>query len=129
MALYDARCSVHGDFEAVAPIAEVFARGGAALACPETACDARVEIVITSVQRARIDDSENVGSERKDSTKGVILGLPGRETIVGQRANGKAAIEYRPMHASEMPTRRAQVDYAKRHGLSPADSGRYRTTA
>ena len=125
--MYDAVCSTHGEHEVRARISDVFARGDDALAC--ATCGGPVKQIIKSVQRSRIDDSENVGAERSDGTKGMMLGFPGVETVVGRRENGKDATEYRPVFASEMPTRRSQLEYAKRHGLSPADNGRFRTSA
>lgn len=66
----------------------------------------------------RVDDAENIGSERSDPrTRGVNLGLPGR--VVDGR--------YQPAMSAEFNSNSKLRDHAKRHGLTPADSGRYRS--
>ena len=64
----------------------------------------------------------NAGSERTDSTRGVNLGLPGVTTDLG---NGQSS--YRSITANEVSSNRSAHEYAKRNGLTPSDSGRFRT--
>lgn len=109
-----------------ARISDVAAFGHGILACPVGACP--VSIVVRDVQSARIDDSENIGSERTDATRGFNLGLPGVETVVGKRPDGKPKTEYRPIHSNEFGSNRSVQEYARSHGLTPLDKGRFRSS-
>lgn len=70
-----------------------------------------------------------VGSEDSDDPRRVAdgtaqynVGLPGVETIVGTRADGKPKIAYRPVTNSEIGTGRARRQYAERHGLQAVEA-------
>lgn len=54
-----------------------------------------------------------------DGTASFNMGLPGIETVVGTRADGKPKTEYRAISNNELSTARARREYAKRHGLTP----------
>lgn len=76
----------------------------------------------------RIDDAENIGADRRDPrTRGVNLGLPGVAETIGHRKDGKPITRYRPIASAELSSNRKLRDYAKAHGLTPADEGRYRS--
>jgi len=107
---YDAVCSGCGLVEITRPIA----RFRDPLVCPGCGTTA---VFKPSVPNCRIDDQVNVGSERRDGTAGQNLGLPG----VGE---GR---DYRPITGHELGSNGSARERAKRHGLTPVDSGRYRT--
>lgn len=75
----------------------------------------------------RIDDWENIGQERTDSTQGEIITLPTIPVSVGRDKNGRERFEQRTPTVADYPTRRAFLDAAKAAGLSPGDDNRYRT--
>lgn len=64
------------------------------------------------------EDSKDPGRVR-DGTASFNIGLPGVETVVGKRADGKPKLGYRPVSNNELSTNRARNEYAKRHGLVP----------
>src|SRR6185437_6514420 len=43
-----------------------------------------------------------------DGSAAFNMALPGVDRVVGKRANGKAAMEYRPITHNELPTKRAR---------------------
>ncbi len=49
------------------------------------------------------------------------MGLPGVDRVVGQRPDGTAALEYRPISHNELSTARARREYSKSHGLEPVE--------
>jgi hypothetical protein len=123
---YDVECPAHGVHEVTGRITEVHARGDAALACGE--CDGPVRMLVLSVMPSRIDDQENVGDNRTDSTRGVNLGLPGRDIPLGRDATGKERYGYQPITGNELGSNRRAQEYARSHGLTPLDNGRWRST-
>ena len=54
-----------------------------------------------------------------DGTAFLNAGLPGVDTVVGKRADGKDILDYRPISNNELSTARSLREYAKRHGLEP----------
>lgn len=48
------------------------------------------------------------------------VGLPGVETVIGTRPDGRPRTSYRPVTNDELGTARARREYAKRAGLEPA---------
>lgn len=54
-----------------------------------------------------------------DGTASFNMGLPGVETVVGKRADGKPKLAYRPVSNNELATARSRREYAARHGLKP----------
>lgn len=75
----------------------------------------------------RVDDWENVGTERNDATKGHIISLNNVAVSLGKDKRGRERFGHRPATVADFPTRRAFLDEAKRQGLSPGDGNRYRT--
>jgi hypothetical protein len=59
-----------------------------------------------------------------DGSAGFNAGLPGVETVVGTRPDGKPRLEYRPVTNAEVGTGRSLREYAKRCGLEPVSKGR-----
>ena len=58
------------------------------------------------------------------------VGLPGVETVIGTRPDGKPATSYRPISNNEVGSARKAKEIAKRAGLVPLDAGgRYRSAA
>lgn len=80
---------------------------------------------------ARIDaGGEDAGTPQRinEGTSHLNLGLPGVETVVGKRGDGKNKTTYRPVTNAELGSNAGVREYAKRHGLVPQDGGRFRTT-
>lgn len=80
---------------------------------------------------ARIDaGGENVtdAARVKDGSSGWNAGLPGVETQVGVRADGKKKTTYRPITHAELGSNAGVREYAKTKGLTAIDGGRFRTT-
>jgi len=123
---YDGLCPDHGVTETVALCSSVHRFGDLALSC--AVCAGPVRQVITTVQGARIDDQENVGSERRDSTAGLNLGLPGRFVSIGRDRSGKERYDYVPRSGAEVGSNKRAREIAKAHNLTPLDSGRYRSS-
>lgn len=74
----------------------------------------------------RVEDSENIGSERTDWTAGFNMGLPGKKVPLGRDASGKERFGYRPYRSGELNN--AQIrEVAKANNLTPLERGRYRT--
>jgi hypothetical protein len=134
---YDCRCPEHGTHE-------VFRRIGEPLSCeaapPRNAyrggrkrrCFAPVEQVITALTIPGMRMScggESAPSEarRQDGTADFNMGLPGVETIIGTREDGKPKLAYRPITHNEVATNRNAREIAKRAGLEPLSGGAYRS--
>lgn len=68
---------------------------------------------------------------RRDGTADFNLGLYGVDKVVGERKlrNGKTKpkLEYRPRTHAELGNNRGVREEAKRQGLTPIETGRYRT--
>jgi len=107
-------------------------RGDAPFCCEaEPGCDEPVEQVFSPehVHHVRVDDMASVGAERTDPrTHRVNLGLGGQFVEVGRRADGSKIMDYRPTTSAEASSNKKAKEIARRQGLSPADSGRYRCT-
>lgn len=124
MPLYDFKCSTDGVFEVRAPISEApsFA------ACPKCERVFPQYFGPANAASARIDDFENVGSERRDGTSGQLITLGEKKISLGTDAQGKEHFRYEPHRAAEVGSRRRFLEIAKTQGLSAGDGGRYRTT-
>lgn len=72
------------------------------------------------------EDSSDPGRVA-DGTSAFNMGLPGVETVVGTRADGKPKTAYRPVSNNELATARARREYAKSRGLEPLAQKTYRT--
>lgn len=60
-------------------------------------------------------------SRVRDGTAAFNVGLPGVETVIGRRPDGKPRLSYRPIANNELGTTRNRNEYAKRHGLITMD--------
>jgi hypothetical protein len=126
VARYDVNCPLCGIVEVSAPME--FAMAGS-LAC---SCGAPAPQVFTADHLAgvRIDaggeDSPHP-QRRHDGTAGINLGLKGIDTVVGQRADGKPKLDYRPLTNHEVGSNRKAREIAKQQGLIPMGGGRYRS--
>ncbi len=137
MPRYDVRCPHHD-------IHEVFRKFGQPFSCegappmnerhPEKGrrrCFAPVEQVITpeGLPHARIEcaaDDAATPQRVADGTAKFNMGLPGVETVVGTRADGKPKLAYRPITHNEVGSNRNAREIAKRNGLEPMTAGAYR---
>lgn len=138
MPRYDLRCDSHG-------LHEVFARMGDPLECqaappvnpyhPEKGrrrCFAPVEQVISpsALPGVRIDcagDSSRDERRIADGTADFNMGLPGVDTVVGTRPDGKPKLAYRPLTHHEVGSNANAREIAKRKGLEMVGDGAYRT--
>lgn len=125
MPFYDVSCPRHG-------VHEIRRAMDAADFCPVDGCDEPVAQHFSPAYflGGRIDaGGEDVreGERVQDGSSGWNLGVPGVETVVGTRPDGKPKTEYRPMTNHELGSNRGVREYAKRHNLTPVDAGRYRT--
>ncbi len=59
---------------------------------------------------------------RVDGTSEFNMGLPGVDTVIGTRADGKPKLAYRPISHNELATDRKRKEYAKRKGLIPMET-------
>jgi hypothetical protein len=124
VAAYDVFCATCGIKETVRPISE---RGP--FVCPDCGGPAEQRFSPEHVHHARIDDMENVGAERRDPrTHRVNLGLGGRFVEIGRRQDGSKVMDYRPITSAEASSVRKAKEIAREQNLTPADSGRYRST-
>jgi len=125
--IYPTRCPLHGD-------TEIFARMSdpRPFPCPVPACGLPMTQVFhpESLPHARIEVSGEDSTDPRrvaDGTADVNAGLPGVDTVVGTRPDGKPKLEYRPITNNELRSKRGVAEYAKRHGLVPVESrGQYR---
>lgn len=137
MPRYDIACELHGVHEVIRRPLEPFAceaapsrnevRGG-----KRRRCFAEVEqrIFADSLPGARIecagDDVKNP-ARVADGTAQFNIGLPGVETVVGVRPDGKPKLAYRPITHNEVGSNRNAREIAKRNGLQPGGEGAYRS--
>lgn len=94
-------------------------------------CYAPVEQIITTdgLPHARISCAgEDAAAAHRvaDGTAKFNMGLPGVETVVGTRADGKPKLEYRPLTHNEVGSNRNAREIAKRNGLEPLGAGAFR---
>lgn len=95
-------------------------------------CFAPVEQVITAASlpgmrmEAAGDDAAAPG-RIADGTAKFNMGLPGVETVVGTREDGKPKLAYRPITHNEVGSNRNAREIAKRNGLEPMTSGTFRS--
>jgi hypothetical protein len=136
--LYDVRCPEHG-------LHEVFRRFHEPFSCeaapfinerhPEKGrrrCWWPVEQVISAcgLPGIRIDcASEDATSDarRADGTAHINIGLPGVETVIGTREDGKPKLAYRPLTHHEVGSNANAREIAKRNGLEMIGEGAYRS--
>lgn len=135
MPLYDIACPEHGVHEVYRRFHEPFSCEGAPLrnaARPERGrrrCYLPVQQIITP-PLIRIECSGESASDPRriaDGTAEFNMGLPGVETVVGTRADGKPKLAYRPITHHEVGSNKNAREIAKRNGLEPMTSGSYRT--
>lgn len=137
MPRYDCRCQEHG-------VHEIFRKFGQPFSCeaappmndlrPERGrrrCFAPVEQVITpeGLPHARIEcagDDAGAAGRIADGTAKFNMGLPGVETVVGTREDGKPKLAYRPITHNEVGSNRNAREIAKRNGLEPLGAGAFR---
>lgn len=128
MPAYDVRCDDCGVNEIIATPSE--ARAGE-LRCGYCRKPSPQVFSPANAPHARIDaggEDAAMSKRVQDGTAQFNMGLPGVETRVGTRADGKAKTEYRPITNRELGSNAGVREYAKRHGLTPIEGGRYRTT-
>jgi hypothetical protein len=78
----------------------------------------------------RIDcagEAASIPQRVADGTAEFNMGLPGVETVVGTRADGKPKLAYRPLTHNEVGSNQNAREIAKRKGLEMAGDGAYRT--
>lgn len=140
--VYQIRCPLHGVHDVIRPI-ERFddlwceaapPRNALRPSSPRQRCFAPVDHHFTADMLARglIDaggeDATEISARVADGTARYNVGLPGVDTVVGTRPNGKAALEYRPITHHELGSNAGVREYAKRHNLEPVEStGRFRS--
>ena len=123
---YDVRCPEHG-------VHEVFRKmsGDEPFYCEiDPECDQPVVQDFTNHRfYASIEAADAPSSDPqrvKDGTSEFNLGLPGVDTVVGTRADGKPKLAYRPLTHNEVGTNRNMREIAKRNGLIPMERGSFR---
>lgn len=127
--LYDVACPDCGVNEVLAMPEEARAL---ALRCGDCGQPAPQHFSPAHLPGVRIDAaSEDVPIPGRiaDGSAGYNAGLPGVNTQIGIRPDGKPRLAYRPITNAELGSNRGVREYAKRHGLEPADGGRYKTIA
>lgn len=122
VALYDVRCPSHGEQLVTRPIAEY----RDPFVCPVEDCGAVAEQIIRPIF-ARVEDYENIGAERGGDCPGEFIGLPDKKISLGRDSEGKEHFRFEPHTVGDIRNRRQFLEAAKRAGLSPGDSGRFRT--
>ena len=133
MALYEIKCPTHGEMTVQEPIAKVMAalsNGWAPFHCPLEECyQASAQVFKTEhVHHARIEDMESIGRDRRGIDQGVNLGLPGKFVEIGKHQDGRPRMAYEPTRSADASSIAKAKEIARRAGLTPADTGRFRST-
>lgn len=111
--MYEMVCPRGSIFEIYRPMSEAPSEEP----CP--ACDGLATRIFSPLH-ARFEDTDGIGSERKDGTAGTYVTLP-------DIPDGRGG--FRPVTVADLPNRSAFKDHVKRvGGLSLGDEGRYRST-
>jgi hypothetical protein len=125
---YDVSCARCGVDEVFAPMSAALER---TLQCASCGGDAQQVFSAESLPGARIDaggEDAPLETRRRDGTAIFNMGLPGVETVVGTRADGKPKLAYRPLTNHEVGSNRNARELAKRSNLvAHEEHGRYRS--
>lgn len=140
MPTYPCRCPEHGDFEAFRYMSarDTLVCEAAPLKNPvrpergRRRCFMPVEqvMVSTALPGVRIDAAGESSTDPRrlaDGSAHFNIGLPGVDTVVGTRPDGKPQLAYRPRTHHEVGSNANAREIAKRHGLEMMGSGAYRT--
>lgn len=127
--LYDVNCPTCGVNEVIALLADVRKSGGV-LRCGVCGTPSPQHFGPRHGQHIRIDaggEDSNDPARVADGTSKFNVGLKGIDTVVGERADGKPRLAYRPRTNAELGSNRGVREEAARQGLTPAEGGRYRS--
>lgn len=126
MRRYDTNCPACGVLETLATVEDA---GLGMLRCPGCGDFAAQHFGPSNAVQMRVDSAgEDSKDPRRiaDGSASWNAGLPGVETVIGQRRDGKPKLAYRPLSNSEVSSNRKRREIAARHGLTPTEKAAYR---
>ena len=140
MPIYPVECPAHGRHEVFRPISlRHTVRCEAAPPRNEVKPERGRRRCVSEVQRVfdraylpgvRIDaggEDARLPERVADGSAKFNVGLPGIDTVVGQRPDGKPRLAYRPITNHEVGSNKNAREIAKRNGLEMIGSGSYRS--